>query len=683
MDSLLSSQTTLLLAMGMSGYVGLLHLWYTRRWRDPHLWVGLWSAAAVASQAGRLVQLHTHDPLVAVVATRFYAGMAPFLIASLCCFARALSGQPFSRPPGLRLRRGQSRPVARDRRNRLVPLQRDEPDARLVRRLVPRVAGRPSMLVLPVYMAGACGWVLRAAAPIARAVAGRARRAARQPRPLRHDGALVGGLERRLDRRAGQRRVRPGGDGRGTLLPARAPAPAARGFAAVAGGGAHGRAGRQRVALSRPDRERADRHLRLRPDWAASPRATPGCSRSWASRGVTRPEDNVLSHPLGIAAGVAETVRLCLSRGEVITAEHRYTSSWGRTADVRLIVAPLRGTSGAITGALGLVEDISDRRTLEEGLRRSQKLESVGQLAAGIAHEINNPMAFVRTNLAVLREEWHDAQEGAGQQRQGARARRALRRVRGADRRVARGHRAHHRDRPRHARVRARAATIARPSTSTSWSRAACASRARTARALHASTSEYAAVPPVWGSAGQLRQVFVNLLVNGLQAVGQVGSVRIETALEGEQAVVRVSDDGTGVLPEHLDRLFDPFFTTKPAGEGTGLGLYVSHEIVRGHGGEITVSSTPGQGATFEVRLPLAPRKGTGLGRRKRSYPRAAHDPPKDARDGADGAAPARAARAARPGDRRRQRAAARRGVRHLRQRRRAVRGRAAGRRCR
>ena len=113
-------------------------------------------------------------------------------------------------------------------------------------------------------------------------------------------------------------------------------------------------------------------------------------------------------------------------------------------------------------------------------------------------------------------------------------------------------------------------------------------------------------MPPVWGAAGQLRQVFVNLLVNALQAVGQVGTVRVETALDGARAVVRVRDDGAGILPEHRDRLFDPFFTTKPAGQGTGLGLYVSHEIVRGPGGEIQVVSSPAQGATFEVRLPLA-----------------------------------------------------------------------------
>jgi two-component system NtrC family sensor kinase len=100
--------------------------------------------------------------------------------------------------------------------------------------------------------------------------------------------------------------------------------------------------------------------------------------------------------------------------------------------------------------------------------------------------------------------------------------------------------------------------------------------------------------------------VFLNLVVNALDVVGPAGCVRIESALDGDQAVVRVHDDGAGILPEHRERLFDPFFTTKPAGEGTGLGLYISHQIVGGHGGEIRVDSIPNQGATFEVRLPLA-----------------------------------------------------------------------------
>jgi len=317
-------------------------------------------------------------------------------------------------------------------------------------------------------------------------------------------------------------------------------------------------------------------------------------------------QENVLTHPLGITAGVSETVSRCLSRGEVVTAEHRYTSAWGRIADVRLLVAPIRGTSGTVTGALGLVEDVSERRALEEGLRRSQKLESVGQLAAGIAHEINNPMAFVRTNLAVLREEWHTLRkELAEADRDATLAERfgeceALidESLEGIERTIAIA---------RDMREFAHTGSDGRSAIDLNQVVEACVRVAGPHRKGATRVDEaYGGVPPVWGSAGQLRQVFVNLLVNALQSVGQVGTVRVETALDGERAVVRVRDDGGGILPEHRDRLFDPFFTTKPAGEGTGLGLYVSHEIVRGHGGEITVISSPGKGATFEVRLPLA-----------------------------------------------------------------------------
>jgi PAS domain S-box-containing protein len=322
---------------------------------------------------------------------------------------------------------------------------------------------------------------------------------------------------------------------------------------------------------------------------------------------MPRGEGNVLTAPRGVASGVAETVGRCLRRGEVVTAEHRYASSFGRTADVRLLVAPLRSGSGTVTGALGLVEDVSERRVLEEGLRRSQKLESVGQLAAGIAHEINNPMAFVRTNLAVLREEWHALRKQlAAADRDASLADRfgeceALidESLEGIERTIAIA---------RDMREFAHTGSDGRSAIELNQVVEACVRVAGPHRQGATRIEEaYADVPPVWGSAGQLRQVFVNLLVNALQSVGQVGTVRVETALDGERAVVRVSDDGAGILPEHRDRLFDPFFTTKPAGEGTGLGLYVSHEIVRGHGGEIQVISSPGKGAAFEVRLPLAP----------------------------------------------------------------------------
>ncbi len=607
MDSLLSSQTTLLLAMGMSAYLGLLHVWYTRHWRDPHLWVGLWSAGAVASQVARLVQLHTDDPLVAVVATRFYAGMAPFLIASLCGFARSLSGQPTSRHQLVGFALG----------NVALSLSILGTDWFLTNETSPTldwfggsylgVTGRPTMLLLPSYMTWACVWALRE-------------------------------LHRTSELSPGERAALLGSLGMY----------AAMGFSSVAssvgwidspGAAEYGPVvlgvGLSFLLVHRRHRledslqslveartaELAASESRYRGlienapigIFACDPmgRITTRNPRLYEILGkpttASRPEDNVLSHPLGIAAGVAETVRLCLSRGEVITAEHRYTSSWGRTADVRLIVAPLRGTSGVITGALGLVEDITDQRTLEEGLRRSQKLESVGQLAAGIAHEINNPMAFVRTNLAVLREEWHALKkETAGHEREAALAERfgeceALidESLEGIERTIAIA---------RDMREFAHGGSSERAMVEINQLVESCVRFASPhCKGATRIDEQYGSVPPVWGNAGQLRQVFVNLLVNGLHAAGQVGTVRIATELEGDRAVVRVSDDGAGVKPEHLDRLFDPFFTTKPAGEGTGLGLYVSHEIVRGHGGEISVSSTPGQGASFEVRLPLAP----------------------------------------------------------------------------
>jgi two-component system NtrC family sensor kinase len=102
-----------------------------------------------------------------------------------------------------------------------------------------------------------------------------------------------------------------------------------------------------------------------------------------------------------------------------------------------------------------------------------------------------------------------------------------------------------------------------------------------------------------------LRQVVVNLIVNAIHATGAAGSVRVATERRGRQALLSVEDDGPGILPEIRARLFEPFFTTKPVGQGTGLGLYVSYEIVRSHGGEIRVDSEPGRGSRFEVRLPL------------------------------------------------------------------------------
>jgi two-component system NtrC family sensor kinase len=116
---------------------------------------------------------------------------------------------------------------------------------------------------------------------------------------------------------------------------------------------------------------------------------------------------------------------------------------------------------------------------------------------------------------------------------------------------------------------------------------------------------DYTDLPFVNCYAGQLNQVWMNLLVNAAQAVSDQGEVTISTRLEGSWIAVAISDTGSGIPESDLSRIFDPFFTTKPVGEGTGLGLSISYGIVQRHGGTITVVSEVGKGTTFTVRIPI------------------------------------------------------------------------------
>lgn len=116
---------------------------------------------------------------------------------------------------------------------------------------------------------------------------------------------------------------------------------------------------------------------------------------------------------------------------------------------------------------------------------------------------------------------------------------------------------------------------------------------------------DYSELPPVNCYAGQLNQVWMNLLGNAAQAVGDEGEVRVSTRVDGDWITVEISDTGSGISEENLARIFDPFFTTKPVGEGTGLGLSISYGIIERHRGEITVTSEHGAGTTFSVRIPV------------------------------------------------------------------------------
>ena len=239
-----------------------------------------------------------------------------------------------------------------------------------------------------------------------------------------------------------------------------------------------------------------------------------------------------------------------------------------------------------------------------KALVTSGRLAAVGQLAAGVAHEINNPLTYVRANLGQLREHWQTVQkvletlpasnDVALMDEEGEQL--IDESLEGVERAVAivrdiKGFA--HSGFDRHADVELNALLDSVLRVSSAQMGAGVTIE-----------KDYASTICVPGSEQELKQVFLNLVVNAAQAVGERGTIRIETREEKGCAVVTVHDDGIGIDETIIDRLFDPFFTTKPVGTGTGLGLSISHEIIQRHRGEIRVRSGDRDGTCFSVVLP-------------------------------------------------------------------------------
>ena len=255
---------------------------------------------------------------------------------------------------------------------------------------------------------------------------------------------------------------------------------------------------------------------------------------------------------------------------------------------------------------VSLVRDITERKQVQEKLRAAERMASLGTLSAGLAHEVNNPIAYVQSNLNFLHEELA-ALVGSDEKWDGARwreVREALQESKAGCQRVhdivrdlkifSRG------DEERRGPVDVHAVL----DTCTNIARGEIRHRARLVKV-------YGVLPPVQANASRLGQLFLNLIVNAAQAIPEADTkpheIRITTSHVGEWVVVAVKDSGIGIPQENRLRLFDPFFTTKPIGVGTGLGLSICHGIVLGMGGRIEVESEVGQGTTFQVFLP-APR---------------------------------------------------------------------------
>lgn len=262
-----------------------------------------------------------------------------------------------------------------------------------------------------------------------------------------------------------------------------------------------------------------------------------------------------------------------------------------------------RDRAGAPLRALGTISDVTERNRLKAGLALADRMASVGTLAAGVAHEMNNPLTYVTANVAHARDVIERSAAVRGAPPEVGALMTELRgalddALQGADRvaRIVRDLKTFSRDdESRHA-VDARAAM----ESALQLAQGEIKRRARIVRDLRP-------VPAVDASESRLGQVFLNLLVNAAQAIPD-GSperheIRVSTRVHEGKVEIAVEDTGCGIPREVLGRIFDPFFTTKPVGTGTGLGLAICHEIVAAFGGEIAVESEVGQGTRFTVRL--------------------------------------------------------------------------------
>ncbi len=283
----------------------------------------------------------------------------------------------------------------------------------------------------------------------------------------------------------------------------------------------------------------------------------------------------------------------CLQTGERQVRICQRASPSGASVWEEVHASPIRGPSGAITRVVEVWRDISDRRAAEARLAESYRLASVGVLASGFSHELNTPLATVLTCVeGILRDTRAPSNQAPDLARMGETAtiaREQLLRCRAVTQhflRLSRGQSA-----PGDL-VDVRAAVAAAVRLTMPEARAhGVALDAEVAGApLHVRVDE-----------AELQHALMNLLLNAVQSCRGRGQVRVRVA-DGDPVIIRVTDDGCGIDPEHQTQIFEPFFSMRQG--GTGLGLFLALNFVRRWGGEIGVTSARGRGSTFEVRLP-------------------------------------------------------------------------------
>ncbi len=313
--------------------------------------------------------------------------------------------------------------------------------------------------------------------------------------------------------------------------------------------------------------------------------------------------DAALGRSLKVLVGAPEATCTLdgLKHPRVARCEFVAKNHSGRSFPCELVVAPLRTGDGAAV----FFRDVSQQRKLETRLLLTDRLETMGRMVAGVAHEVNNPLAFVMSNLAHLERELArpvDALDPSELKGVVTEALDGARRIQG----IVRNLRSFSRSGDQEAM---QSVDVER---SLDASIHMVQAQLREARA--SLTREYSGAGMVMAYEGRLGQVFLNLLINAIQALpGEADRREITVCTERLETEVRVAirDSGKGIDSVTRSRLFEPFFTTKAPGQGTGLGLSISQNIIATLGGEILVESAPSSGTTFTVVLPTVPAPST------------------------------------------------------------------------
>jgi PAS domain S-box-containing protein len=261
----------------------------------------------------------------------------------------------------------------------------------------------------------------------------------------------------------------------------------------------------------------------------------------------------------------------------------------GKRLIVNLSVIPLQDPLSVHSGSLIVLDDLTERTQLEDQLMQAEKLSSIGLLAAGIAHEVNTPIAGISSYTQMLLKDTPDSDK----------RKHILEKIE---------------------KQTFRAAEIVNGLLNFSRLNGSEFSELNINQLINDSLALLGhqlelnhirvesrfdhSLPPVYGNMGKLQQVFINLFLNARDAMPSGGELAVQTAMDESMVVVDISDTGMGIPEENIKRIFDPFFTTKVIGKGTGLGLAVTYGIIQEHGGGIFVDSSAGKGTRFRLKLP-------------------------------------------------------------------------------